>query len=122
MPLVRIDLIQGKSSDYRGAIGEVIYEAMLAILNVPKNDRFQVITELPVEGFVFDPTYLDIQRSSDCIFIQLTLNEGRTVEQKQRFTKRGVANRQPRFGSNPRAHLYRGKPLSYLNSTELSTV
>jgi hypothetical protein len=31
MPLVRIDLIQGKSSDYRGAIGEVIYEAMLAI-------------------------------------------------------------------------------------------
>ena len=87
MPLVRIDLIQGKSSDYRGAIGEVIYEAMLAILNVPKNDRFQVVTEHPVEGFLFDPTYLDIQRSSDCIFIQLTLNEGRTVEQKQLFYK-----------------------------------
>jgi DNA-binding MarR family transcriptional regulator len=32
-------------------------------------------------------TYLDIQRSSDCIFIQLTLNEGRVVEQKQRFYK-----------------------------------
>ena len=68
-------------------IGEVIYEAMLAILNVPKNDRFQVITEHPVEGFVFDPTYLDIQRSSDCVFIQVTLNEGRAVEQKQRFYK-----------------------------------
>ena len=27
MPLVRIDLIQGKSSDYRGAIGEVIYKS-----------------------------------------------------------------------------------------------
>ena len=78
MPLVRIDLIQGKSSVYRGAIGEVIYEAMLAILNVPTNDRFQVITEHPAEGFLFDPTYLGIQRSSDCIFIQLTLNEGRT--------------------------------------------
>jgi 4-oxalocrotonate tautomerase len=85
MPLVRIDLIQGKSSDYRRAIGEVIYEAMLAILNVPKNDRFQVITEHPAEGFIFDPTYLEIQRSSDCIFVQVTLNEGRTVEQKQRF-------------------------------------
>jgi 4-oxalocrotonate tautomerase len=85
MPLVRIDLIQGKSPDYRKAIGEVIYEAMLAILNVPKNDRFQVITEHPVEGFVFDPTYLGIQRSSNCIFIQLTLNQGRTVEQKKRF-------------------------------------
>jgi 4-oxalocrotonate tautomerase len=91
MPLVRIDLIQGKPSDYRRAIGEVIYEAMLAILNVPKNDRFQVITEHPAEGFLFDPTYLDILRSSDCIFIQLTLNEGRTVEQKQCFYK-AVAN------------------------------
>ena len=59
MPLVRIDLIQGKSSDYRGAIGEVIYEAMLAILNVPKNDRFQVIIEHPADGFLFDPTYLE---------------------------------------------------------------
>jgi phenylpyruvate tautomerase PptA (4-oxalocrotonate tautomerase family) len=47
MPLVRIDLIQGKSSDYRKAIGKVIYDAMLAILNAPKNDRFQVITEHP---------------------------------------------------------------------------
>ena len=87
MPLVRIDLIQGKSSDYKAAIGEVIYEAMLAILKVPTNDRFQVITEHPAEGLLFDPTYLDIQRSSDCIFIQLTLNEGRSVEQKQRFYK-----------------------------------
>jgi len=85
MPLVRIDLIQGKSSDYRAAIGEVVYEAMATILNAPKNDRFQVIAEHPTEGFVFDPTYLGIQRSKDCIFIQLTLNEGRSVEQKQRF-------------------------------------
>ena len=87
MPLVRIDLIQGKSSEYKAAIGDVIYEARLAILNVPRNDRFQVITEHPAEGFLFDPTYLDIQRSSDCIFIQLTLSEGRAVEQKQRFYK-----------------------------------
>jgi len=40
-----------------------------------------------VEGFHFDPTYLDIQGCSDCIFIQLTLNEERAVERKQRFHK-----------------------------------
>src|ERR1700737_3355031 len=85
MPLARIDLIQGKSLDYRAVIGDVVYEAMIAALNAPTNDRFQVITEHPTEGFVFDPTYLGIQRSKDCIFIQLTLNQGRTVEQKQRF-------------------------------------
>jgi 4-oxalocrotonate tautomerase len=56
-------------------------------LNVPSNDRFQVITEHPAEGFVFDPNCLGIQRSEDGIFVQVTLNEGRTVEQKKRFYK-----------------------------------
>ena len=66
MPLVRIDLVQGKSSDYKAAIGEVIYEAMLAILNVPRNDRFQVITEHPAEGFLFDPTYRSQRKERSC--------------------------------------------------------
>jgi 4-oxalocrotonate tautomerase len=87
MPLVRIDLIQGRPSDYRKTIGEVVYEAMIENFKVPKNDHFQVITEHPAEGFIFDPSYLGIQRSRDCVFIQLTFNEGRTVEQKQRFYK-----------------------------------
>jgi 4-oxalocrotonate tautomerase len=85
MPLARIDLIQGQSADYRKTIGKVVYDAMIKIFNVPKNDRFQLITEHPAEGFIFDPSYLGIERSKDCIFIKLTLNQGRTVEQKQRF-------------------------------------
>lgn len=87
MPFVRIDLAQGKPSDYRKTIGQVVYEAMVETLNVPSNDRFQVITEHPAEDFVFDPIYLGIQRSKDCIFIQVTLNTGRTVEQKKQFFK-----------------------------------
>jgi 4-oxalocrotonate tautomerase len=87
MPLVRVDLVQGKSADYRKAIGEVIYDAMTKTINVPKDDRFQVITEHPAEGMVFDPNYLGIQRTADCIFIQVTLNEGRTVEMKRAFYK-----------------------------------
>ena len=43
MPLVRIDLLAGKSPQYGVQVGEVIYQALLATLNVPKNDRFQVI-------------------------------------------------------------------------------
>ena len=87
MPLVRVDLVQGKSADYRKAIGEVIYDAMIKTINVPKDDRFQVITEHPAEGLIFDPTYLGIHRTADCIFIQVTLNEGRTVEMKRAFYK-----------------------------------
>lgn len=85
MPLVRIDLAAGKPAQYRRAIGEVVYDAMLSAINVPANDRFQIITEHPSDDFIFDPTYLGIDRSADCIIIQITLNEGRTVEQKRAF-------------------------------------
>jgi 4-oxalocrotonate tautomerase len=87
MPLARIDLIEGKPADYRRAVGEVIYQAMLGTLKVPQGDRFQVITEHAAENLVFDPNYLGVSRTADCIFIQVTLNEGRTMEVKRAFYK-----------------------------------
>jgi phenylpyruvate tautomerase PptA (4-oxalocrotonate tautomerase family) len=87
MPLVRIDLLEGKSSEYRQQVGRIVYHAMRETLGVPENDRFQVITDHDSTGLQFDRTYLGIQRSEDCIFIQITLNTGRTLEAKQRFYK-----------------------------------
>jgi len=87
MPLVRIDLLEGKAAEYRAQIGQIIYKAMLEILAVPKDDRFQIITEHPKDGLQFDRSYLGIHRSDDCIFVQISLNIGRSVEQKQRFYK-----------------------------------
>jgi 4-oxalocrotonate tautomerase len=87
MPLVRIDLIEGKPADYRRAIGEVVHQAMLDTIKVPKDDRFQVIAQHPASDFVFDPAYLGITRTSDCVFIQITLNKGRTTEAKQALYK-----------------------------------
>jgi phenylpyruvate tautomerase PptA (4-oxalocrotonate tautomerase family) len=87
MPLVRIDLIEGKLPEYRASVGEVVYDKLIAVFGVPKNDRFQVITEHPKTGLHFDPNYLGIHRSDACVFIQITLNSGRTVEQKQQFYK-----------------------------------
>ncbi|MEE3625425.1 tautomerase family protein [Nitrospirillum sp. BR 11752] len=87
MPLARIDLVKGKSAEYRHTIGEVIYEAMLSTLNVPKDDRFQIITEHGDSDFVADPTYLGIHRSRDTVIIQVTLNLGRTLEVKKAFYK-----------------------------------
>jgi phenylpyruvate tautomerase PptA (4-oxalocrotonate tautomerase family) len=86
MPLARIDLGEGKPASYRQTIGEVIYDALVDI-GVPANDRFQVITEHAAENFVFDRSYLGIQRSDALIMIQITLNEGRTVEVKKRLYK-----------------------------------
>src|SRR6202051_4834827 len=87
MPLARIDLAEGKTGDYRRTIGEVVYDAQVEVLKAPKDDRFQVITEHPAQDFIFDPSFLGIQRSKDCVFIQLTLNAGRTVDQKRAFYK-----------------------------------
>jgi phenylpyruvate tautomerase PptA (4-oxalocrotonate tautomerase family) len=87
MPLARIDLAQGKSADYRKTIGDVVYEAMLETLKAPKDDRFQIITEHAGGDFIVDPNYLGIQRSADCVIVQLTLNDGRTLDQKRAFYK-----------------------------------
>jgi 4-oxalocrotonate tautomerase len=87
MPLARIDLPAGKPPDYGLAVADVVYEAMIATLNAPKNDRFQVISEHTRETLIIDPTYLDIKRSADALIIQLTLNEGRTVKVKNAFYK-----------------------------------
>lgn len=87
MPLVRIDLLEGKSDQYRAQVGDIIYQALLEVFNVPKDDRFQVINEHRKQGLPFDRNYLDIHRTDDCIFVQITLSTGRTVEMKQHFYK-----------------------------------
>ena len=83
MPLVRIDLRQGKTSEYRRKIGDMVYRAMRETIAMPEHDRFQVITEHPADGLVYDPAYLGIQRTDDIVFIQITLNAGRSLDQKK---------------------------------------
>ncbi len=87
MPLARIDLVQGKPAEYRRTIGDVVYEAMVETLKAPKDDRFQLISEYAPENHIADENYLGIKRTADTVFIQLTLNAGRTVEQKKAFYK-----------------------------------
>jgi phenylpyruvate tautomerase PptA (4-oxalocrotonate tautomerase family) len=83
MPLVRISLRQGKTAEYRGKIADGVHRAMAEAINVPPQDRFQVITEHQADGLIYDPSYLGINRTDDVIFIQITLNAGRTLDQKR---------------------------------------
>ncbi|CAB3802156.1 tautomerase family protein [Pararobbsia alpina] len=87
MPLVRIDLAEGQSAEYRSAIADEVYKAMNTSLNVPANDRFLVVSEHKASDFVADPSYLGIQRSPQCVFIQVTLNAGRDLDTKRAFYK-----------------------------------
>ena len=85
MPLARIDVPRGRTAAFRRLVGDVVYESMLETLQVAAHDRFQVISEHDAQDLLLDRSYLGIQRSTSCIVIQLTLNEGRSVEQKQQF-------------------------------------
>ena len=112
MPLARIDLIQGHSAEYRRTIGAVVYNAMIEILEVPEGDRFQVISEHSAQNLVFDPDYLGIHRSKDCVFIQLTLLGGRSVDQKSAFYKA--------IADGLREHLQMRREDVFINLVEVS--
>ena len=88
MPFVRIDLMRGKSIEYRKTIGEIVYHAMRDVIDVPKGDKFQIISEHPLEAFNVSEGYLGNDYSKDVVLIQITLNAGRSLEQKKAFYKR----------------------------------
>lgn len=98
MPLARIDLATGKPDAYRRAIGDVVYEAIVAALGAPEGDRFQIVTEHPAAELTFDRSYLGVHRTDDCVFIQLTLNAGRSLEQKRAFYSRVADGLHERLG------------------------
>jgi len=88
MPLVRISLRDGKPEPYRRALADGIHRAMVDAITVPPLDRFQVITEHPAESLIYDPAYLGIVRGDDVVFVQITLNAGRSTEQKRALYSR----------------------------------
>jgi phenylpyruvate tautomerase PptA (4-oxalocrotonate tautomerase family) len=88
MPLARIDIPTGKPAGYGKAVADIVYENLVAVLHAPENDRFQIVNEHEAgNGLFIDPSYLGITRSDDALIVQITLNEGRTVEAKQAFYK-----------------------------------
>ncbi|NKB77580.1 MAG: tautomerase family protein [Gammaproteobacteria bacterium] len=83
MPFTQISLRKGKSLDYRRELMEEIYLAMRESISIPENDRFATITELEDGNFNNSGDYLGISRSDDIVFIQITLNSGRTTDKKK---------------------------------------
>ena len=88
MPLVRISMKQGRTENKRKVVADGIHQAMVETLNVPAADRFQVITEDAGEALIYDPHYLEIERTDGIVFVQVFLCKGRSVEMKQAFYKR----------------------------------
>lgn len=83
MPFIRISLREGKSATYRQAVSAAIHQSIVDTIDVPEKDRFQVITEHKAENVIYDPGYMNVERSDDIIYIQITMKNGRSIEKKK---------------------------------------
>jgi 4-oxalocrotonate tautomerase len=88
MPLLHISLRAGKPEAWRQAIFDGLYRAMRETFNVPEDDQFMTITEHDAANFRYGASYLDVARSDDLVFIQITANNTRTMEQKKALFRR----------------------------------
>jgi 4-oxalocrotonate tautomerase len=87
MPLVHISLRAGKPEAYRQAIFDGLYGAMREALDVPEDDRFMTISEHDAANFRYGNAF-GVARSADVVYIQITVFDTRTVEQKKALFRR----------------------------------
>ena len=83
MPLVKLHLRKGKSPEYIRSVADAVHDALVTQANVPRDDRFQIVHELPDEALIAHPSYGGVNRSKDLIIIEIIFNAGRTVEIKK---------------------------------------
>lgn len=87
MPLIHVSLRAGKPDTYRRAILDNLYRAMREALGVPEDDQFITLTEHDATNFRYGNAF-GITRSDDLVYIQITVFNTRTVEQKKAFFRR----------------------------------
>jgi phenylpyruvate tautomerase PptA (4-oxalocrotonate tautomerase family) len=84
MPLVRFDIVEGRSVTQVKALLNAAHSGLVAAFGIPESDRYQIIQEHPASHFIMQDTGLGIARSSDRIIVQVTTRP-RTSREKQTF-------------------------------------
>jgi phenylpyruvate tautomerase PptA (4-oxalocrotonate tautomerase family) len=82
MPLVRIDLLEGRTAEEVRRIADVVQEVMLDVFAAPPRDRYQIITEHPVGHIIAEDTGLGFERTDDLLIVQI-VQQGRSEDQKR---------------------------------------
>ena len=84
MPLIRVDMIEGRSPDEIKELLDATHRMLVAALKIPQRDRYQIVHEHPTAQFVVEDTGLGIQRTRKCVVIQVTTRP-REREAKETF-------------------------------------
>jgi len=82
MPLVRIDVQQGRTPAELRQIADAVQDVMLEVFAAPPRDRYQIITEHPVGQIIAEDTGLGYERTDGVTIIQI-FQQGRSATQKQ---------------------------------------
>ncbi|UNL86750.1 tautomerase family protein [Priestia koreensis] len=86
MPLIRFDLIEGRTDEQLKTLLDTAHDAMVEAFQVPQRDRYQIVTQHPANQMIIQDTGLGFERSKDVVVISVT-SRPRTEEQKQNFYK-----------------------------------
>jgi phenylpyruvate tautomerase PptA (4-oxalocrotonate tautomerase family) len=84
MPLLRFDLIEGRSDAELKGLLDAAHRAMLSAFKVPERDRYQIVHEHKPSRMIIEDTGLSIPRSEKVVFLQVT-SRPRGREAKQAF-------------------------------------
>jgi phenylpyruvate tautomerase PptA (4-oxalocrotonate tautomerase family) len=85
MPLVRIDVNGGRTTEDLQRLSRGIHDAILAEYAIPERDYFHILTEHPRGQIIAEDAGLGFERSGGVVMIQIFTQGGRTQEAKQRL-------------------------------------
>lgn len=85
MALVRIDFSENRSSEFSSEVSTIINSCMQEILGVPPEENYIVSNSYPSSAILHAPTSCTPKRLLEIVFIQITLNQGRSAELKAKF-------------------------------------
>ena len=100
MPLVRIDVIEGRTDDELRALADTVHGVMLDVFAAPPGDRYQVITEHRPRHLILEDTGLGFVRTDAVVLVQV-FQQGRTTEQKRALYRTLAERLEHRHGIAP---------------------
>ena len=100
MPLLRFDLIEGRTDAELQALLDAAHRAMLAAFKVPVRDRYQIVNEHRPSRMIVEDTGLDIPRTKNIVLVTV-ITRPRGKKAKQKFYKLLVEELQKSCGIAP---------------------
>jgi phenylpyruvate tautomerase PptA (4-oxalocrotonate tautomerase family) len=100
MPLLYIDLVEGRTPAEVTALLDAIHDAVVDAFGVPPRDRYQVVHTHPAHEIVAWDTGLGINRSSRLVVVHV-VSRRRTREMKEKFYALLATNLADRCGLDP---------------------